>query len=211
MAPASNITPPGDRVRSDMQWRDIPQLASTLASAFEDDPFFRYLHGSNVTELFKRNKIFFSALLRTELRVVPQHSVINVSQDKGCVAIWNHVGKWDVPETVDVLVAMFRTFGWRTFHVASTMNKLKQSHPARPHVFLSLLGTQKEKQGKGNGSAVISPMLRQCDRDGTAVYLESSNRNNIPFYERHGFKVVGDIRGLPEDCPPIIGMWRDPQ
>ncbi|CAN8070131.1 unnamed protein product [Agarophyton chilense] len=197
-------------VRSDVKRHHIPHLASTLASAFEDDPLLHYLYGPNVGNVYENNEAFFSALLRSELRRVPQHTTIHASQDDGCVAIWNHVGHWDHAESLDFIAAACRIFGTRVVHVANTMKKLKQKHPTEAHMFLSVLGTRKQQQGKGNGSRVISQMLRQCDRDGVAVYLESSNKNNIPFYEKHRFQVVGDISGLPRDCPPVAALWRNP-
>eukprot|EP00178_Gracilaria_changii_P012759 TRINITY_DN35_c2_g1_i1.p1 TRINITY_DN35_c2_g1~~TRINITY_DN35_c2_g1_i1.p1 ORF type:complete len:216 (-),score=42.05 TRINITY_DN35_c2_g1_i1:943-1590(-) len=195
-------------VRAVVQRHDIPRLAATLASAFEEDPFFQYLYGPNASHMYDKNEAFFAAVLRSELRRAPQHSTIHASPDDGCVAIWNHVGEWDHAETLDFITTALRIFGRRVIHVRNIMNKLKQKHPTQPHMFLSLLGTSKEKQGKGSGSAVISQMLRQCDRQGVAVYLESSNPKNIPFYRRHGFDVVGDISGLPRHCPPIAALWR---
>jgi hypothetical protein len=52
-------------------------------------------------------------------------------------------------------------------------------------------------------------VLERCDRDGVPAYLESSKERNVVLYERHGFRVVEQLR-LPKDGPPIWRMWREP-
>jgi hypothetical protein len=41
-----------------------------------------------------------------------------------------------------------------------------------------------------------------------SCYLESSKESNVPFYERFGFKVIGEIHLLRG--PTMWKMWRDP-
>lgn len=85
---------------------------------------------------------------------------------------------------------------------------VERSHPARPaHWYLATLGTDPDVQGQGCGSAVLEPVLRECDRLGIGAYLESSKERNIDFYVRHGFRVSGDLR-LPRG-PCLWPMWRD--
>jgi hypothetical protein len=36
--------------------------------------------------------------------------------------------------------------------------------------------------------------LNQCDHENSVAYLESSNPKNIPFYQRHGFELLGTIQ-----------------
>ena len=72
-----------------------------------------------------------------------------------------------------------------------------------------MLGTEPERQGNGIGSALMQPVLDDCDEHGIGAYLESSKERNIAFYGRHGFKVTEEIL-LPKG-PPVWGMWRDPR
>jgi ribosomal protein S18 acetylase RimI-like enzyme len=87
---------------------------------------------------------------------------------------------------------------------------LERDHPREPaHWYLAFLGTDPRSQGQGLGSAVMGPVLEQCDRDGVAAYLESSKERNIAFYARHGFRVTGELH-LPRG-PTMWAMWREPR
>jgi predicted N-acetyltransferase YhbS len=79
-------------------------------------------------------------------------------------------------------------------------------HPAELHWYLAVLGTEPARQGQGIASGLMGPVLERCDKEGTAAYLESSKDSNIPYYERHGFQVTGEIQ-LPSG-PTVWPMWR---
>jgi ribosomal protein S18 acetylase RimI-like enzyme len=87
---------------------------------------------------------------------------------------------------------------------------IETKHPRQPHWYLATLGTAVDLQGKGVGSALMAPVTEHCDKEGLPAYLESSKERNVPFYRRHGFEVVKEVR-LPNDGPLIWTMWRDPK
>ena len=41
---------------------------------------------------------------------------------------------------------------------------------------------------------MIQPVPTRASADGTACYLETGTEENVRFYEKHGFKVVGEGR-----------------
>jgi GNAT superfamily N-acetyltransferase len=85
---------------------------------------------------------------------------------------------------------------------------MAEHHPTSPHWYLNVVSTLPERQGQGLGALTLRPVLTVCD-DGThPAYLESSNPRNIPFYERQGFVLTGEIP-LP-DGPSLYPMWREP-
>ena len=88
--------------------------------------------------------------------------------------------------------------------------KIQEVHPRDPHFYLFSLGTHAEYQGQGLGAQVVAPVLGICDAQGLPAYLESSNPRNIPFYQRHGFELRGEIP-LAEGGPSLNTMWRDPR
>ena len=79
------------------------------------------------------------------------------------------------------------------------------TNPKGPSVVTAALRTP----GTGIGSALIAPVLEQCDRQGVLVYLESSKEVNIGFYQRHGFEVVREVQ-VPGG-PLLWPMLRTPR
>ena len=63
-------------------------------------------------------------------------------------------------------------------------------------------------QGNGVGRALITAVTDRCDTTGIGAYLESSKAANVPYYERFGFVVTGEIQVA--DSPTLYAMWRDP-
>lgn len=92
--------------------------------------------------------------------------------------------------------------------VYAVIEKMEQFHPAAPHWYLPLMGVDPVLHGKGYGSALLSHVTQQCDREGSLAYLESSNPKNIPLYKRHGFQVIGEIQS--GTSPTMTAMLRAP-
>lgn len=90
------------------------------------------------------------------------------------------------------------------------LNQMEKMHPqGTPHWYLGFIGVSPSEQGTGIGSALLRPVLEQCDAERIPAYVENSNEQNLGFYVKNGFKVVSecDIRKGPR----LWGMWRVPQ
>jgi ribosomal protein S18 acetylase RimI-like enzyme len=93
--------------------------------------------------------------------------------------------------------------------VITVFDQMSRYHPSEPHWHLPLMGVDPFQQGKGFGSALMQHALVQCDRDNKLAYLEASSPRSIPFYERHGFELLGTIQ--MEMSPSIFPMLRRPR
>ena len=126
-------------------------------------------------------------------------------------ALWDAPGRWRTT-WVDIVRAapmMISGVGPRIPRALGGLGQMEKSHPREPHWYLAILGTDPPQQGKGVGGALMAPVLARCDAERTGAYLESSKPDNVPYYERFGFRVTGQI-DLP-DGPTMWPMWRDPQ
>jgi ribosomal protein S18 acetylase RimI-like enzyme len=91
----------------------------------------------------------------------------------------------------------------------AALEELEEYHPDEPHWYLPLIAVDPVWQGCGIGSRLLKHAVARCDEAGKRAYLESSNPRNISLYERHGFKVIGEVRS--GDCPVWTPMLREPK
>lgn len=82
-------------------------------------------------------------------------------------------------------------------------------HPAKSHWYLPLFGVDARYQRRGYGSALLTPMLASFDREQATAYLDCTSPDNLPFFERHGFSVCGEIQS--GTSPTLFGMLREPR
>jgi ribosomal protein S18 acetylase RimI-like enzyme len=90
--------------------------------------------------------------------------------------------------------------------IATIMNGMAEYHPHEPHWYLPFIATDPIWRGQGLGALLMKHVLRRCDEEGIAAYLESSNPRNISLYERHGFEIIGNIQS--GSSPVLTPMLR---
>lgn len=117
----------------------------------------------------------------------------------------------DVHPDVDTLMALLQSTGSEGAQkdCPAVLEKMGSYHPSEPHWYLPMLGVDPLWHGKGLGSALMQHALVRCDSDNKVAYLESSNSRNIPFYEKHGFELLGTIQ--VGASPSIFPMLRKPR
>jgi GNAT superfamily N-acetyltransferase len=184
----------------------LPPMASTLARAFADDPVMDWFFPDPARRARYVERMF-------RLRVGSLLDLGETYTTDGHLggAVWAPPGRWELSPLRGLalmlrIVPMTRA---RTPLLATGWTKIDAVHPREPHYYLAILGTEPDAQGQGIGSALLAPVLDDCDRNEIPAFLESSKRSNLAFYARHGFRVTGEL-DLPEG-PHIWLMWRDPR
>jgi len=186
---------------------DVVPLAASLARAFFDDPVMSFLIPHEPTRQRRVTRYFEVALT---IQHMP-HGASYTDADRAGGALWDPPDHWKLglAQILRASPKMVAAFGLHVPRALRVLSTVESRHPATPHWYLAVLGTDPVHQGKGIASALLAPVLDRCDRDGIGAYLESSKHSNIAFYRRHGFEVTGEI-ALPGG-PKIWPMWRDPQ
>ena len=77
---------------------------------------------------------------------------------------------------------------------AAVFETLAPLHPPEPHWYLSTLGVDPRQQRRGLGWALLADWLADVDRDASCAYLETDRPENVAFYERAGFVVLGETQ-----------------
>jgi GNAT superfamily N-acetyltransferase len=187
---------------------DLDGLCDTLRRAFWDDPIMGHVLPEGVSSREKR----MAGLMRMEAKPTIEQGSVLVTDDGTAAAIWKPPGAWKLggAEMVKQMPLAIATLRAGLLRGLATLTMMEKHHPAEPHWYLAVLGTAPEAQGKGKGSALVQPILDRCDTEGLPAYLESSKERNVPFYERHGFRVT-EVIELPKGGPKAWLMWRDPR
>lgn len=92
------------------------------------------------------------------------------------------------------------SFGPRTSaRVGRWLGAWAARDPDEPHSHLGPLAVDAHLQRRGIGSEVMREYTRRLDQTGELGYLETDRPENVPFYEHHGFEVVGqeDVLEVP--------------
>ena len=194
-----------------MQKDDVRELSRTLARAFYDDPV--------TTWLLPRDKPRTGQLYRMFATMTRHHHLarggVEVACDGpgvGAAALWDPPNEWR--ETQRAQLAMtptfLRVFGVRTAMARGLQELMKRTHPEEPHWYLAAIGSDPAVRGQGFGQALMRSRLERCDAEYCPAYLESSKPENVPYYQRFGFTVTGEIK-LPDGGPTLWPMWREPR
>lgn len=71
--------------------------------------------------------------------------------------------------------------------------------PDEPHVHLGPLAVDAHLQGQGIGTLIVQEHCRRLDAAREVGYLETDKTENVRFYERFDFEVVGEapVLGVP--------------
>ena len=188
-----------------VQKRDLPQAAAVLVDAFEHDPVWK----SILSDATPTQRIAaFEAPLRYCLKY---GQVCAPSEDLEGVAAW-------VPGHLSLMTPwrMLRSgamwaglrMGWEA---AKKMGPIfapldadrKANMKGQTFIYLLVIGVAPAFQGQGFGGKLLRALIKESERTGTPLYLETETESNVRLYERFGFVVVKEI------VLPIINlpMW----
>ena len=180
---------------------DRLEVLSTLGLAFSSDPLLRWM--------FPSSMIYFSNVIEVfgifAGRSLDEETCLVAPRFEGA-AMWLAPG---VDSDEDALGESFGKIFSPDFlpKVFEMLSAMASFHPNDKNCwYLPLIGVDPGHQNKGIGAALMKYMTAKLDKEGAMAYLESSNKQNISLYLRHGFEVVGEIQIY--DSPIVTPMVR---
>jgi GNAT superfamily N-acetyltransferase len=182
-------------------------MVEQLSRTFYDDPVMGHVFRNDARRMGAMRAYFTTQMRKDYLAFGGCYT----TDDHMGSAIWGPAGK-PLLTGLAGITTMVAVIPFVAAHLLNTLRLLsliESMHPHEPHWYLATLGTDPDMQGKGVGSALMRPVLNNCDAQGLPAYLESSKERNVPFYARHGFEVVKEVT-LPGGGPKIWTMWRPP-
>ncbi|MFC7450789.1 GNAT family N-acetyltransferase [Rhodococcus daqingensis] len=191
---------------------DIPAAARVLAAAFDDDPVMEWMWPEVSSRRAGLPRLFGTFIRHhhfplggVEMALAPDGSVAGAT-------MWDPPGRWrqSALSQLRAMPGLVRAFGSRIMVGAEFAGAVEKAHPEEPHWYLSTIGTDPSARGAGHGKALLNSRLDRCDAERAPAYLESSKESNVPYYERFGFEVTGEIV-IPNGGPTLWAMWRAPR
>ncbi len=194
---------------------DIRELAHVLGRAFFDDPVMGWLL-PDPGERAKGLSAVFAAMARHHFLPLNGVEFADDGAHVAAAALWAPPQRWRTSRMTEMrmLPGLIRAFGSQTKRGRQLDALMKRHHPEEPHWYLAVIGSDPTYRGEGYGKALMESGLRRADAEYAPAYLESSNPDNVPYYERFGFEVIGEL-ALPSDSlsagPTMWAMWRQPR
>ncbi len=181
---------------------ELPRVAETLGAAFAGDPLWSWAFPDQDTLTVWWRFLIAGAL--------PYRRVF-VAGDYAAVSVWIPPGARELTDEEEQRVEplLEELIGARASIVMELLERFAAAHPkGRPHYYLSLLGTHPDHRGAGLGMALLGENLAGIDAEGAPAYLESSNPENVPRYERLGFERTAEF-STPDGRHTVTAMWRE--
>jgi GNAT superfamily N-acetyltransferase len=193
------------------QKADIRELSRTLGRAFHDDPVMMWMLPDAASRA-KSLPRMFATMTRHHFLAGGAAEVATNGSATGAAALWDPPGRWKPSRREELLMMPGYIWAFRS-RVAmgqEVAELMKKTHPEEPHWYLAVIGSDPTVRGTGYGQALMHSRLDRCDAEHAPAYLESTKSENLPYYQRFGFEVTGEIV-LPNSGPTMWPMWRKPR
>lgn len=193
MPAASTIT-----VR-DLTPADVPDAVGVLARGMRDNPLHVVAYGDDPD---RRERVHARVCTFVLEKMTAQEPIVALDGDRIVgVAGATPPGRCqpNAGEKLQMLPAL-AGLGPRTgLKVMSWTGTWAKHDPDETHVHLGPVGVDRDLQGQGIGTVLMTEHCRRLDAAGRVGYLETDKEINVSFYERFGYVTVGeaDVIGVP--------------
>jgi ribosomal protein S18 acetylase RimI-like enzyme len=189
---------------------DIRPLSAALARSFHDDPVATWLLPDDASRVARQARLF-AAMTRHQHLADGGVEVACDGPTIGAAALWDPPGRWQESRraVAMMLPTLIPAMGRRLSALKLLGDLMKAEHPEEPHWYLAVIGADTAARGRGLGAALMRSRLQRCDAEHAPAYLESSKADNVPFYQRFGFEVTGEL--VVPGGPTLWKMWREPR
>ena len=162
--------------------KDIPELIRILADPFSDN--------LSVNQCVKQDRNRLKRI-ENQLRYICKISLRNelafINNQKSSAILCNF-SKGKKANLFDEIYYILKVSGLKlAFKLLKREQLLKAILPKINYCHLWFIGVEKDKQGQGLGSESIEFLKNYCQEINLPIYLETSNPENIKFYEKNGF------------------------
>lgn len=194
-----------------LQAAQVEQASRLLGRAFQDDPLMVYI----VPHADKRRRKL-PAFFRVVLRYCLHYGAVYTTESLDGMACCLPPGQTN-PSIIRLLRIILGGSPWlpgpselsRSLHAARYTDEMHASAAPGPHWYLWVLGVEPENHGRGTGGRLLQTVIQQAREQGMPCYLETENPRNVPFYQKHGFRLVREV-AIPKSDVHIYALLWEP-
>ena len=183
-----------------LEERDLTPAVEVLASAYLGNPAHSVLFGGAGSRKMAFNRALFHGMVHSDLgknlagffiddRLV---GVLNMNHSPACVL----AGQEDQEAPQD----MMQDLGEYGSRVAEFFGQWAKLDPKTPHWHLGPIAVIPEMQKQGIGVQLMNYYCRVCDEHKEAGYLETDRPENVGFYQKFRFHIIGEKEIMRVPC-----------
>lgn len=171
--------------------KDTSLITDILTDSFKENKSI-----INVTRKGKHQLKRISSLMKFFFLNAYYNGDVFLSDDeKACIMMLTNENR-KIPFTAKLnfffwnLNLFFNVLGVRNVkNVLQREKAIDKNHPKEPFLHLYYVGVLQEQQGKGIGTKLITETINRYNNY-KIVYLETSDKRNLPLYKKLGFDIV---------------------
>lgn len=169
--------------------KDLDQLVSLLAKAFEDDPFYRwtFLDQSLLPNYFDKT-----------LRQAIKDDLAMTTDNCLGVSVWSPKHR---EKKIDLSTKPAID---KSSPLTVAMLQLENNRPQEVHLHLRILATDPMARRQGIGRILATTPPPSLQDQTLPIYLEATTPDSLAFYKKIGFSSISEIE-IPEG-PQLWGM-----
>jgi len=171
--------------------RDKELVVEILARSFDDNKSVNYLIPQDAKRIQRIKELIAYSF---EICRLWGKVVISENRKSCALVIFPDRKQASVRSLLLMGGLILRSIGLRNIGKAlGRESQVHAHHPAMPIYHLWFLGVLPDHQGKGYGSQLLDELLADAHGMNRPIYLETSTQRNIPWYEKQGFSIYGQI------------------
>jgi ribosomal protein S18 acetylase RimI-like enzyme len=176
----------------DLRPAEVPEAVGVLARGMRDNPLHVAAYGDDPERRFRCH----ARLMRGLFRAIPAQQPICAVRHGRLVGVTGVAPAGTCQPTAIQRLRLLPSvvaLGPRTAaRVGRWISVWAKRDPDESHVHLGPLAVDAHLRGQGIGSLIMQEHCRRLDRGREVGYLETDKPENVRFYERFGFEVIGE-------------------
>ena len=172
-------------------YNDKSLVVDMLTHSFDQNQSVNYVIKQDKERLFR-----IRALMAYSFEVCFLFGRVYLSDDnRSCaLVLYPHTKKTTLNSVLLDVKLVFKCIGFRNLRKAINRDsKIKKLQPNEQKYYLWFIGVDPDYQNLGIGSGLMAEIIADCEKQDLPLYLETSTLQNLPFYDKFGFKVYDEL------------------